>query len=178
MTPRPVLFPCAVLLLLAASCGSAPKKKSAWKEFVEAERAAKGEKGAQPEPAAKPVRTKVMDSDSSNAFGMQTIHFPPVSLVVEPSERDKLVKNAEVLKAHPTVVVEIEGHTDGRGKMDQSLELGEARAKVVREVMIGLGVQASRMSTISYGKDHMIDHSGTEEGYAKNRRVNFLILRQ
>lgn len=118
-----------------------------------------------------------MDSDNGNALGMQSIHFPAVSLVVEPSEREKLVKNAEVLRLNPKVVVEIEGHTDGRGKMDQSLELGEARAKVVKAVMEGLGIEPTRMTTISYGRDRMLDRSGTEAGYAKNRRVNFLILR-
>jgi peptidoglycan-associated lipoprotein len=160
MTAQGVL--CATLLVLAAACGSTPKARA-----LEA-------KGA---PDGKPNRSKTMDYDSNNAFGLQTIHFPAVSLLVDEAERDKLVKNAEILKAHQKIMVEIEGHSDGRGKVGQSLELGDMRAKVVRDVMIALGVNESRLSTISYGKDRMLDRTGTEEGYAKNRRVNFLILR-
>jgi peptidoglycan-associated lipoprotein len=145
-----------LLLLTAPSCGSARKSV--------------------PEPKAHDRATS-QDSDSDNAFGLQTIHFPARSMVVEPEERAKLAKNAEILKLRPKIRVELEGHTDGRGKMDMSLQLAETRAKVVREVLIGLGVDGSRMTTISYGKDRMLDHSGTEEAYARNRRVNFRVVR-
>jgi outer membrane protein OmpA-like peptidoglycan-associated protein len=123
-----------------------------------------------------PNPKKTMDSDSNNAFGLQSIHFPARSFQVVRSERDKLAKNAEILVSHPSIMLEIEGHTDGRGPMGRSLEWAETRAKIVREVLIGLGVPAARMSTIAYGKDRMLDHSGTERGFARNRRVNFLIL--
>lgn len=118
-----------------------------------------------------------MDSDFGNAFGLISIHFPPDSLILEPGERDRVVKDAEILKAHPEVNIEIEGHTDGRGPVDRSFELAEARAAVIKEVLIGLGVDSSRLTTIAYGKDKPLDRSQTEEGYARNRRVNFLIIR-
>src|SRR5262245_40176352 len=115
MKTRPALLISAVLCLLA-SCGSG--KKAPTSKETQAERAKAG----------RPVRTKTMDSDSGNALGLQSILFPAVSLIVEPSEREKLVRNAEILRLNPNVLVEIEGHSDGRGKIDQSLELGESRA--------------------------------------------------
>jgi peptidoglycan-associated lipoprotein len=152
-----------LILAAASSCGSAPKAAAPAKPV---------------RPATEKVdRTKTMDSDSDNALGLQTIRFPAVSLLIEGPEREKMVQNAAILKAHPRMLVEIEGHADGRGKMDQSFQLAEARAAIVKRVLIGLGIAATRMTTISYGKDKMLDKSGTEEGYARNRRVNFLILR-
>src|SRR5256885_1773297 len=115
----------SLLVVVASFCSCASTQKS---------------RTGTPAAASKFSRSKTMDSDSDNAFGLQSIHFPAVSLVIEPPERDKLVKNVAILKARPKIYVELEGHTDGRGKMDQSFQLAEARAAVVKRVLIGLGI--------------------------------------
>ena len=74
--------------------------------------------------------------------------------------------------------VQIEGHCDQRGGIQYNLALGEKRAEAVKKYLIGLGVGGSRIQTISYGKEHLLDSSSTEDAYSRNRRANFVLTRQ
>ena len=81
-----------------------------------------------------------------------------------------LQRQAEWLKRYPNVAATIEGHTDERGTREYNLALGERRAQAVKNVLVALGIPASRLSTISYGKERPeIPHSD-EQSYAQNRR--------
>ena len=81
-----------------------------------------------------------------------------------------LQRQAQWLKRYPNVSVTIEGHTDERGTREYNLALGERRAQAVKNVLVALGTPASRVSTISYGKERPeIPHSD-EQSYAQNRR--------
>ena len=82
---------------------------------------------------------------------------------------------AHWLVMHPEVSVRIEGHCDERGTTAYNLALGERRANMVRQYMVALGVDASRISTISYGKESPIDPGHTEAAWALNRRAHFTI---
>ena len=65
----------------------------------------------------------------------------------------------------------IEGHADERGTREYNLSLGERRAETVKNALVALGISASRISTISYGKERPeIPHSD-EQSYAQNRRA-------
>jgi peptidoglycan-associated lipoprotein len=87
-----------------------------------------------------------------------------------------LTENAKVLIAHPSVIIQIEGHCDERGGNEYNLALGERRAVSAKLYLIKLGVQGSRLSTISYGEELPVDTRHTEEAWAKNRRCHFIIL--
>ena len=76
----------------------------------------------------------------------------------------------EWLKRYPNVSVTIEGHTDERGTREYNLALGERRAQAVKNVLVALGIPASRISTISYGKERPEVPHSTEQSYAQNRR--------
>ena len=81
-----------------------------------------------------------------------------------------LQRQAQWLKRYPNVSVTIEGHTDERGTREYNLALGERRAQAVKNVLVALGTPASRVSTISYGKERPeIPHSD-DTSYAQNRR--------
>ena len=81
-----------------------------------------------------------------------------------------LGRQAQWLKRYSNVSVTIEGHTDERGTREYNLALGERRAQAVKNVLTALGIPASRISTISYGKERPeIPHSD-EQSYAQNRR--------
>jgi peptidoglycan-associated lipoprotein len=81
-----------------------------------------------------------------------------------------LQRQAEWLKRYANVGVTIEGHCDERGTREYNLALGERRAQAVKNVLVALGIPASRISTISYGKERPeIPHSD-EQSYAQNRR--------
>jgi peptidoglycan-associated lipoprotein len=89
---------------------------------------------------------------------------------ISPEAQQILQRQAEWLRRYGNVSVTIEGHTDERGTREYNLALGERRAQAVKNVLIALGIPASRISTISYGKERPeIPHSD-EQSYAQNRR--------
>ncbi|MDP2701178.1 MAG: OmpA family protein, partial [Candidatus Rokubacteria bacterium] len=71
-------------------------------------------------------------------------------------------------------LVLIEGHADERGTNEYNLALGEKRAKAAMNYLVAQGVQASRITIISYGKERPVCTEKTEACWAKNRRDNFL----
>ena len=73
------------------------------------------------------------------------------------------------LKRYPAVRVRIEGNCDERGTREYNLALGARRANAVRDFLIGQGVAAGRIETISFGKERPIDAGSSEEAWAKNR---------
>jgi peptidoglycan-associated lipoprotein len=99
------------------------------------------------------------------------IFFTFDSAEVTPEAQLILQRQAEWLKRYPNVTVTIEGHTDERGTREYNLALGERRAQAARNVLVALGISASRMSTISYGKERPEVPGSTEEAYAQNRRA-------
>ena len=77
---------------------------------------------------------------------------------------------------HPEIkVLTIEGHTDNQGKRGYNLKLSNARADALRKHMISKGVDAARLKTAGFGPDQPVDTNDTDEGRAKNRRVDFRI---
>lgn len=119
--------------------------------------------------------TDIGSSDTGNALGMNTVRFDFDSMSLTSDAKNVVSKNAQILKSHPNVKVQIEGHCDARGGVQYNIALGERRAKAVEHLLEDLGVQANRLSTISYGKERPIDPGQTEDAYAKNRRANFVI---
>ena len=89
---------------------------------------------------------------------------------ISPEAQQILERQAQWLKRYPNVSVTIEGHTDERGTREYNLALGERRAQAVKNVLTALGIPASRMSTISYGKERPEVPHSDEQSYAQNRR--------
>ncbi|MBI3457958.1 MAG: OmpA family protein [Candidatus Rokubacteria bacterium] len=83
--------------------------------------------------------------------------------------------NATWLKANPNALLLIEGHADERGTNEYNLALGERRAKATRDFLVSLGVEAGRMTVISYGEERPTCTERTEACWAQNRRAHFLV---
>ena len=115
------------------------------------------------------------DSDSGKAMGLQTIHFPYDAFTLAGEAKDQLKANAEILKGHANVKIQIEGHCDQRGGIQYNIALGEKRANAVKKFLQDQGVSEDRFATVSLGKERPVDQGTTEEAYAKNRRANFVI---
>jgi peptidoglycan-associated lipoprotein len=90
---------------------------------------------------------------------------------ISPEAREILARQADWLRRYPNVNVTIEGHCDERGTREYNLALGERRAQAVKNVLVALGISASRISTISYGKERPAVVGSSEEAYAQNRRA-------
>lgn len=115
------------------------------------------------------------DSDNGKAMGMKTVYFKYDSFEIDAEGKTTLAGNVEILKAHPSVKIQLEGHCDQRGGIQYNLALGEKRATAVRRELIKHGIEGGRVTTISYGKERLVDTSMSEEAYARNRRANFVI---
>ena len=90
---------------------------------------------------------------------------------LSPEGRLTLERQAQWLKRYPNVTVTIEGHTDERGTREYNISLGQRRAETVKNVLIALGIPASRLSTISYGKERPEVPHSDEKSFAQNRRA-------
>ncbi len=88
--------------------------------------------------------------------------------------RDSLAKTAEFLRSYPQVRVTIEGHCDERGSTEYNIGLGERRAQAAKNYLVSLGINASRMDTVSWGKERPFCTEHTEECWQQNRRAHFV----
>ena len=80
-----------------------------------------------------------------------------------------LSSQAAWLNRYPSVIVRIEGNCDERGTRDYNLALGARRAEAIKAYLVGQGVSAARISTISYGKEQPVDLGTGEDAWAHNR---------
>jgi peptidoglycan-associated lipoprotein len=85
--------------------------------------------------------------------------------------RETLRKNYQALKEHSDWEVLVEGHTDERGTTEYNLGLGQRRAATVRQYYISLGIEGTRIATLSYGKEKPICEEHNDECWGKNRRA-------
>lgn len=89
--------------------------------------------------------------------------------------RDKLSRNADLLKSNAQFSVTIEGHADERGTNEYNLALGERRANAVRDYLGSLGVAAGRLRTLSYGEERPVCTQNEESCWSQNRRAHMII---
>ncbi|BCS56079.1 peptidoglycan-associated lipoprotein Pal [Geobacter sp. SVR] len=133
-----------------------------------------------PQPVAeapKPAESEVAGKPAAEA-ALETIYFDFDKSDLSQSARDTLGRNAEVLlKSKPNAKARIEGHCDERGSAEYNLALGERRAKSSMQYLVTLGVQPERLSVISYGKEKPAVEGHDDTAWAKNRRVEFIIVK-
>lgn len=109
---------------------------------------------------------------------LEDIRFDFDKYNVGPDARLILKRNYEVLQGELGAEVFVEGHCDERGTVEYNLALGQRRADAARDYLIGLGMGAGQMSTVSYGEERPLDPRQTEDAWAKNRRCHFVILKR
>lgn len=102
--------------------------------------------------------------------GSDRVFFTYDSDVLTSDARNLLQKQAAWLKHHSDVSIVIEGHADERGTRDYNLALGERRALAVKNYLQALDVAATRMTTISYGKERPEVDGNGESYWSQNRR--------
>jgi peptidoglycan-associated lipoprotein len=120
-----------------------------------------------------PVPT-VKPSEFSPNPNLKAIYFDFDKYDIRPGDAKMLDGDAAWLKANPNNLVLIEGHCDERGTNEYNLALGEKRAKAAMNYLVAQGIQASRTTIISYGKERPVCTEKTEACWAMNRRDNFL----
>ena len=106
------------------------------------------------------------------------IYFAFDSSTIRPGDARTLDASAAWLKAHPDQLTLIEGHCDERGTNEYNLALGERRAKVAMGYLVSRGVEAGRITLISYGKERPVCAEHNEACWSKNRSDMFLTKKQ
>ncbi len=94
---------------------------------------------------------------------------------LKPDARDRLAKNAKFMRDYPSVQVAIEGHCDERGTNEYNIALGDRRANAAADYIGSLGINGSRMRTVSYGEEAPTCRESSEACWAENRRARFVI---
>lgn len=99
------------------------------------------------------------------------IYFDTARSTLTDQARQTLDRQAAWLQRYPQVNVLIAGNCDERGTEEYNLALGQRRANVDRDYLVAHGIAATRLQTISYGKDRPTDPGSTPEAWAKNRNA-------
>lgn len=107
--------------------------------------------------------------------GLNPVYFNFDQASIRPDMTDRMVMNAEFLKQSPRTRIVVEGNTDERGTNEYNLALGERRAQNAKQYLVRLGIDASRMRTISYGEERPLFMGQDEESFSHNRRADFVI---
>ena len=98
------------------------------------------------------------------------VFFATNESVLTTASRETLRKQATWLRKNPNINVVLEGHADERGTREYNLALGERRANAAKDYLMTYGVDASRISVISYGKERPVDSGSNPLAWSKNRR--------
>ena len=179
-----LVVPLLVLTLFLVGCPKRPATTGAVAPAPSAMQPAPAPAPAtvpRPAPAPAPAPTPapappamVKPSKFSPNPNLKTIYFDFDKYNIRPDDAKTLDGDAAWLKANPNNLVLIEGHADERGTNEYNLALGEKRAKAAMNYLVAQGVQASRVTIISYGEERPVCTEKTEACWAKNRRDNFL----
>lgn len=113
---------------------------------------------------------------SAAAPELETVFFAFDSFSLSNEGRTALKQDAQWLTENPSATIQIEGHCDERGTTEYNLALGERRANAAKDYLQKLGVDAARISVISYGEERAMESGHDESAWAKNRRASFVIL--
>jgi peptidoglycan-associated lipoprotein len=89
--------------------------------------------------------------------------------------RDRLSRNAELLRSQPQLQLTVEGHADARGTNEYNLALGERRANAVKDYMSSLGIAGERLRTLSYGEERPVCTQEEESCWSQNRRGHMVV---
>jgi peptidoglycan-associated lipoprotein len=122
---------------------------------------------AAPAPPAPPKEYRANDA-------LKQIFFAFDKSDIRPGDAKVLDATAAYLKANPSQLVLIEGHCDERGTAEYNLALGERRAKSAMNYLVSNGIEASRITTISYGKERPVCSERAETCWSRNRNDTFL----
>lgn len=133
------------------------------------------EMGPPPGPVSDPSANQGADNSTRARFQRETmgdtVNFGLDQYDIDQRGRSILDSQAQWLARNPQINVTLEGHADERGTREYNLALGDRRANSAKNYLVSRGVQPSRISTISYGKERPLATGSDEGSWAQNRRA-------
>jgi peptidoglycan-associated lipoprotein len=115
-----------------------------------------------------------LSAAEADALGLQTVYFAFDQFSLGTSARETLRRNAEILRSHPDILVEIQGNCDERGSEEYNLALGERRAQAAKDYLVNSGIRRQRISTVSFGESNPAAAGQSERSWQLNRRDDFV----
>ena len=106
---------------------------------------------------------------------LRDVYFDFDRYDIRTGDKGTLDENAKWLKTNQSALLLIEGHADERGTNEYNLALGERRAKATRDYLVSVGIDAGRITVISYGEERPICADKNEACWVKHRRAHFLV---
>jgi len=158
-----VLGPTKEELLAAKLAKEEAEKAQLQKEKAEAEKAQLNEK-------------KVVEVEIKKILALENINFELNKAALTQKSNDTIKHIAKVLKEHPTLQIEIAGHTDSDGDAAYNLTLSQNRVNSVKAKLIEMEIEADRLKAIGYGETKPLVSNDTKENKRLNRRVEFIII--
>ncbi|MGA8108622.1 MAG: peptidoglycan-associated lipoprotein Pal [Acidobacteriaceae bacterium] len=128
--------------------------------------------------AAPPPANNVGESNiDENAFeaAVKPVFYDYDSYDIRPDAQSTIQADANYLNQHPELKVVVGGYCDERGSTEYNLALGENRANAAKQALVTAGVSASRLRTVSYGKEKQFCTDHTEACWQQNRRAQFTL---
>lgn len=129
---------------------------------------------------SKPIKINDIVADTiavGQKYLLDNIYYKTNSAELDPRSMVVIDEFVEFLKSHPTIKIEVHGHTDNIGNPKDNLALSTDRAFTVRDKLLEKGIDEKRLiKFVGYGASKPIADNGTEKGRAKNRRTEFVIV--
>ena len=119
--------------------------------------------------------TGIMEGRTSGP--MVPVYFEFDSSKITGEQVQRIETNADFIKKNAQLNVRIEGNCDPRGTQEYNLALGERRAQGAKSYLVNLGVDAERLSTVSFGEEKLLLFGHDEISWAQNRRADFVIVK-
>ena len=138
---------------------------------------------AAPPPAATPAPTRPSgpqvgsQEHFANAVGNSTtVYFDTDRFNIDSADAAALQAQAQYFAQYPGVNFTIQGHCDERGTREYNLALGERRANAAKNYLVSLGIDSSRITTVSFGKERPVALASHEAAWAQNRRAASVVI--
>jgi OOP family OmpA-OmpF porin len=121
------------------------------------------------------IEDKGKPVDKTTWFSFDRLDFETGSATLKPTSAEQLKNIAEIMKAYPKVALKLGGYTDNVGSADTNLKLSQKRAESTMQELVKLGADAKRLQAEGYGEKYPVADNSTEEGRAKNRRIDLRV---
>jgi len=126
------------------------------------------------------IQTGTIDeaNKSANWISFDRLQFETGKATLKPSSEEQLNNIVAILKAYPQVGLKIGGYTDNTGDAAANLKLSQERAEHVKNRLVALGIDASRLEADGYGQEFPVGDNNTELGRAMNRRIDVKVSKK
>lgn len=157
-----------VSVMTLSGCGSKSKTDDAMMAADNGEAMANKEESLDSKPRG--------TSEGRTSEGMLPVYYNFDSSDVVGDQVSRIEVNADFSKNNAALPIRIEGNCDPRGTNEYNMALGERRALSAKKYLVNLGVDETKLTTVSYGEERMLLHGHDELSWAQNRRADFVVV--